>query len=195
MSQPNRLYSLQVFRGIAAMLVVLYHASVYSQEQLGFSFLGGAFLFGHTGVDFFFVLSGFIIYYIHRADIGLPSRFRPYLKKRVLRVIPVYWIVTSIKLALIVAIPTLAKSYERDPLNLISSYLLLPQRNLPLIGAAWTLTYEALFYLFFATLLMIAVAVSAACLFYLAVERPLLRLLSQRRPPVPQPAPVVAAPP
>jgi exopolysaccharide production protein ExoZ len=155
MSQSDRLSTLQVFRGVAALLVVLYHATVYSQEQLGYSFLGGAFLFGHTGVDFFFVLSGFIIYYIHRQDIGVASRFQPYAIKRLLRVFPVYWIVTGIKLAVITIVPTLAKSYERDPLVIVKSFLLLPQVNLPLIGAAWTLTYELLFYGFFGIVILL----------------------------------------
>ncbi|MEP7357911.1 MAG: acyltransferase, partial [Anaerolineales bacterium] len=149
MTHPNRLNTLQVFRGVAALLVVLYHATVYSQEQLGYTFLGGAFLFGHTGVDFFFVLSGFIIYYVHRNDIGQPGQLRSYALKRLLRVFPVYWIVTGIKLALIIVVPTLAKSYERDPWVILKSFLLLPQVNLPLIGAAWTLTFELLFYIFF----------------------------------------------
>src|SRR5512133_4113793 len=105
MSQLTRILNLQLFRGVAALLVVLYHASIYSQEQFGRTFLAGLFLFGHTGVDFFFVLSGFIICYIHFSDIGNPTRLRDFALKRLTRVFPIYWIVTAIKLAVIFAIP------------------------------------------------------------------------------------------
>ena len=158
MNRAGRITTLQLFRGVAALLVVFYHATVYSQEQLGYSFLGGLFLFGYTGVDFFFVLSGFIIYYIHAADIGDPSRLRPYLTKRLARIFPTYWIVTAIKLALIVVVPTIAKSYERDLAVIVKSILLVPQTNLPLIGAAWTLSYELLFYILFGLAILVGSA-------------------------------------
>lgn len=145
----ERLKSLQVFRGIAAFLVVLYHASVYSSEHLGHTFAGGIFLFGHTGVDFFFVLSGFIIYAIHSRDFGHPERLVPYARKRLIRVFPIYWIVTAIKLTTLFLSPGIAKSHENDAGVIIRSLLLLPQRNLPIIGAAWTLTYELIFYILF----------------------------------------------
>jgi exopolysaccharide production protein ExoZ len=150
MNQAKRIELLQVFRGLAALMVVLYHGSTFSEEHLGQPFMSGLFLFGYTGVDFFFVLSGFIIYYIHSRDIGIHSSLRPYLTKRLLRVIPVYWVVTGIKLAVIFTIPAVAKSYEQDFGVIIRSLLLLPQRNLPIIGVAWTLTYEFLFYCLFA---------------------------------------------
>jgi len=61
---------LQVFRGIAAMLVVYHHANQEVIELYGDNALRSLFDFGDAGVQFFFVLSGFIIYYVHRRDIG-----------------------------------------------------------------------------------------------------------------------------
>lgn len=141
--------SLQIFRAIAAILVVLFHVTSYSQEKFGHAFLSNIFSFGYTGVDFFFVLSGFIIFYIHSRDVGERQRTRLYLVKRLVRVYPIYWIITLVKVVVIVAIPTLAKDYEREIGTIVASFLLFPQSNLPIIGAAWTLSHEILFYLLF----------------------------------------------
>lgn len=54
--------TLQLLRGIAAMLVVFYHGT--HTELLNI------FKLGYMGVDLFFVLSGFIILYIHFSDFG-----------------------------------------------------------------------------------------------------------------------------
>ncbi len=57
------LEGLQILRGIAALLIVVYHASsfVALPGTYNVSLLGGLFSAGHLGVDIFFVLSGFII--------------------------------------------------------------------------------------------------------------------------------------
>jgi len=87
------IHLLQVYRGCAAMLVVLFHASARIKKLYGVerhAFLD-FFDFGDAGVQFFFVLSGFIIYHIHRNDIG---RVGDYLIKRVIRIYPIYIFVT-----------------------------------------------------------------------------------------------------
>jgi len=55
--------------------VVAFHAerALSLPQYVGHMPLGGATAFMHTGVDFFFVLSGYIIFAVHRADIGRPA--------------------------------------------------------------------------------------------------------------------------
>lgn len=148
--KPARLDSLQVYRGGAAVLVVLYHITVYMRESFDFTYLGNLFSFGFAGVDFFFVLSGFIIFYTNYRDIGHPQKVKRYLTKRLIRIYPIYWGVLTFKVLLLVAMPGIAKSHETDFLVILKSYFLFPQQNLPVIGVAWTLSYEILFYLLFA---------------------------------------------
>ncbi|MGB8647032.1 MAG: acyltransferase [Anaerolineae bacterium] len=151
----KKLDILQVYRGIAAILVVLYHVTVYSQEKFNYVFMGNVFSFGFTGVDFFFVLSGFIIFYVHGRDLGQPDTLATYLDRRVKRIFPFYWGVTAVKLAAIFLVAGYAKPYEKEWGVILSSFLLLPQPNLPLIGAAWTLTHEVLFYVFFGIMILL----------------------------------------
>ena len=52
----NRLQELDALRGIAALMVVLFHFTMGRQEaNLGFKL-------GTTGVDLFFIISGFVIF-------------------------------------------------------------------------------------------------------------------------------------
>jgi exopolysaccharide production protein ExoZ len=145
----QKVESLQAYRGIAAILVVLYHVSDYMRARIGASFLGGLFNFGFVGVDLFFVLSGFIIFWVNESKIGRPDTLRSYAFKRLIRIYPIYWAITVVKLASIYALRSSAKDYERSAVVIVKSFLLIPQVNLPLVGAAWTLSYELLFYALF----------------------------------------------
>jgi len=68
--QVEKIWGIEAARGVAACMVVFYHAARHIQQDTGASVLWGMSQFGHAGVDFFFVLSGFIIYWVHSKDIG-----------------------------------------------------------------------------------------------------------------------------
>ena len=148
-----RLDSLQVFRGVAALLVVLHHAGTFSVGHFGAPFLGNALDWGASGVDFFFVLSGFIIYFIHRPDLGRPERLRGFALKRLVRVYPIYWVACGVVIPLYFLSPGMGPGYARDPGAIVTSLLLIPQAHFPVLGQAWTLTYEMLFYGVFGALI------------------------------------------
>lgn len=143
----NRLLSLQACRFIAALLVLLYHMTVNTDRN----FAAGVFRFGFVGVDFFFVLSGFIIATVNWRYIGHASAVPRYLGKRLLRIVPLYWAVTLVKLAAVLALPVYARAIT--PEYVIGALVLWPQRQPPLIDAAWTLTYELVFYAIFGALI------------------------------------------
>ena len=60
---------LNVDRGIAAVSVVIFHMLQF-QMRPGFDFRVDYNRFLFMGIDFFFVLSGFIIFYAHREDLA-----------------------------------------------------------------------------------------------------------------------------
>jgi exopolysaccharide production protein ExoZ len=152
----RQLSLVQVYRGLAALLVVVYHASriVPVYFGAGADTLLDFFTFGKSGVQFFFVLSGFIIYYIHRDDIGSRSQLLPYAKKRLIRIYPVYIIVTVLLVPFWLLIPTFGEPYHKDLSALILSLLLVPQSHYPHLGVAWTLIHEMLFYALFSALIL-----------------------------------------
>ena len=153
--KPARLWWLESCRGIAASLVVLFHASgiMARDKYFGVEPLGGAFGFGYAGVDFFFVLSGFIILFVHFNDINRPSRAWIYLKKRMIRIYPLHWIVTIMFLVgMWLHPPDWAPDVSLD--KIVRSFLLLPQEGYPLGVVAWTLIHEMAFYLVFFLLIL-----------------------------------------
>lgn len=116
------------------------------------------FCFGGTsGVAFFFVLSGFIITFIHRDDFGKPGRLGAYLRKRVVRIYPTYLIVFSGVYLLALAVPSLRHAIPTDLAVLAQALALLPQdpavagpMGAPVLIVAWSLHYELVFYAAFA---------------------------------------------
>ncbi len=143
-----RLQGVEAGRGIAALLVVLYHAALHVEGDVpGSVVLWRLPHFGHAGVDFFFVLSGFIITFVHRTDIGRPERLGHYLERRFTRVLPFYWLVLSFSL---LDIWLLHRAQFPGIRELLSNVLLLPQTKDQIVGGAWTLVFELTFYLVFA---------------------------------------------
>jgi exopolysaccharide production protein ExoZ len=147
----DRLLGIQAGRGIAALLVVLFHAGheIGLPQYAGYIPLHDSFECGISGVDFFFTLSGFIIYFVHHSDIGDPRALPRYAWRRLTRIYPIYWIVTAFALVEI----AVGGHGPPEAGYLIRSLLLLPQKGLPLVGPAWTLEHEMLFYIVFAVLI------------------------------------------
>ena len=146
----SRLLGIQMGRGVAALLVVLVHAShgVALPQYTGQIPFGGFFEFGHSGVDFFFVLSGFIIFSVHRGDVGVPAALGRYVRRRLTRILPVYWVVMVLVLLLAVLKP--GGPDLPGAWRVLASVLLLPQSAEPMLGPSWTLVHEMMFYGLFA---------------------------------------------
>jgi exopolysaccharide production protein ExoZ len=144
-----KLVGVQAARGVAVLMVVIYHTtrSLSLPQYLGHIPFDNAFGFGHAGVDFFFVLSGFIITHAHAADVGRPERLYRYLWRRLTRIYPTYWLVTGIELVRPIFSP--AAGLRLTQSRLLHSLLLLPDNSEPLVGVAWTLRSEMLFYFAF----------------------------------------------
>lgn len=162
-TQRDSLTTIQAGRAVAALLVVLFHLSMIFPEYWGYDPAHGAFQFGHSGVQFFFVLSGFIIFYIHRPDIGSRGRVWNYLKKRFVRIYPVYWVVLGAVIPVLFLVPSFGTAAQRQwsvvlsEITLLRFDALLPSTwhtaneiKQTIVPVSWTLFHEMLFYLMFA---------------------------------------------
>ena len=130
-------------RGIFAVLVVCHHVGVLSQRHWKHNWLGGVFNQSTFRVDFFFVLSGFVLWAAHRADVGTPGGWKAFLVKRLLRIYPLLVTLTLVKVLVLWMVP----GRNEESLNLLPSLLALPQTSFPVIVAAWTLSFEVFFML------------------------------------------------
>lgn len=145
----KKLEWLEAMRGVAALWVLLHHATLAAEGFLGplgpeFAFLSNGFL----GVDFFFVLSGFIIATSSMALIDSGRGLREYVTARAVRIYVPYLPIGVAMLLLYAALPGVSQG-ERSSLSVISSLTLLPSNAPPALSVAWTLVHEVLFYALF----------------------------------------------
>lgn len=143
----------QVLRFVAAVLVVGLHATFIVHERMDEGQV--VWSIGWIGVPIFFVISGFVMVVASQRLIGRPSGWREFLLRRGVRIVPLYWIVTTIQVAALLAVPGVLLHDTFSPSRIAMSYLLLPSHNsdgvvAPLVGVGWTLLFEAFFYLVFA---------------------------------------------
>jgi peptidoglycan/LPS O-acetylase OafA/YrhL len=160
----KKLDSLQYARALAAMFVVVAHT--VNQFHL-YSTTGNVFFdevirrtthLGDIGVYIFFVISGYIMSYTTKnKEFGFKYS-SIFLKKRIARIYPLYWIFLTL-LVVLWAIGIALKSQEIDSTKIIFSYLLIPygvtenKIATPVMSQSWTLSYEMFFYIAFSFLI------------------------------------------
>lgn len=139
---PVELVSIQYLRAVAALGVVVWHA----QGQMG---LGETAVL-QAGIEIFFVISGYVMWLILSDRPVAPGVF---LKKRLARVVPLYWLLTTLMVVLLLIAPRLLQSTRFDLPHVVASYLFVAWPNpvdgvglKPVMIPGWTLNYEMAFY-------------------------------------------------
>jgi peptidoglycan/LPS O-acetylase OafA/YrhL len=159
--EKHLLANVQGLRAIAALLVVLVHASlpdVGVESVLAKTeapWLGPFTNFGLFGVDLFFVISGFIMLVTNWSAFGRPRAGITFFVRRVIRIYPPYWLALSPVLLVLMFAKHLMTKHVGVKTGILESLLLLPTPNHFVLTVAWTLVWEMLFYVVFAFLLRI----------------------------------------
>lgn len=160
-NNPNnpRFEGIQILRGIAAMLVVIHHFTwVVTGVEGSHSWIASSGLgeLGKAGVDIFFVISGFIMT-VTAAKMAGPDDAMLFMKRRVLRIYPIYWVYTTLLVGMWLVGAAL-KSHHYTADYIAASYLLIPASNgseyHPFLDQGWTLSFEMYFYLLFAMIIL-----------------------------------------
>lgn len=149
-----RAYEVDLLRFVAAMVVLVYHYAFRGAGADGFSPLSypwfmPAAQYGTLGVDFFFMISGFVITMSAEG-----ATLREFIVSRVVRLFPAFWVCCTITaLASIVS----AQPMFQPALGqyLVNMTMLAGAFGVPYVdGVYWSLTVELSFYA------LVAVAVS-----------------------------------
>jgi exopolysaccharide production protein ExoZ len=144
------LYGIQVLRGVAALMVVMHHTLEESLAgTAGPKIPEWSIVFGAAGVDLFFVISGFIMFYVSFNGGTAPGP-KNFIFRRLLRIFPLYWLCVILILMLHHSLG-LFSSGDYSAKALFLAATLLPGHSA--VYVAWTLTYELYFYLIFAVTL------------------------------------------
>lgn len=147
--------NIQILRGVAAINVAFYHVLYVSEKySLNPTYLSFFKNWGQNGVDIFFVISGFIIFYTQKQN---KKKFLDFLKQRLLRIVPIYWLLTLIIVILSLIDARVFSNLEITTELIFSSFLFLSillNKSYPILNTGWSLEYEMFFYLSFAFFLL-----------------------------------------
>jgi len=165
---------IQFLRALAATAVVAFHVRSDIVNNISApGSLPAGFDQGAAGVDLFFVISGFVMVYSSESLFGRPNASLTFLLRRIARIVPLYWVMTSIMLAYVLARGFAAS--DASPLQALASYFFIPYWRPsgvidPLYGIGWTLNYEMFFYVVFASALVARreIAVAAIAVLFAA---------------------------
>lgn len=143
---------IQYLRGFAALMVAAQHARFYFG-----SVSAGWTDFGSTGVDIFFIISGFIMVHATRdASNFTGARYQAldFLIRRAIRVVPLYWLALLYNSKRAIVENSVAPGFIND-------FLFIPRENserggeiAPSLPMGWTLNYEMVFYIIFAVAIL-----------------------------------------
>lgn len=180
-NHAGRIENIQALRFVAAALVLLTHITFYASSRINSDFT--IWQPGAAGVSLFFVISGIVIYL---SSDGLPrdkAGSAEFMRRRVLRIFPLYWLVTTAKLAIVLIVPAALVKNQASVAYVIASYLLVPFANAegriePLHGVGWSLIHEMFFYYVFAAALFLrrspfvvsSIVIGSLCLVGLFVD-------------------------
>ena len=141
--------SVQIFRGIAAWLVVFHHyIQMYGRDHSeGLPwFIGSK---GGFGVDLFFVISGLIMYVtLSRKSYNAYAFF----VHRAIRIVPAYWFYTIVLMILSFYFVDEFSATKWNIKSIIMSLFFFPHENpsglgvFPFLTVGWTLNFEMFFY-------------------------------------------------
>lgn len=153
------LWTVQIARAAAALMVVVGHAQSVAAAlkiEAGGTFQRVNALPWGASVDLFFVISGFIMVHAARRLFGRPGAAEAFVRRRLARIVPLYWLTTAAYLLLLVAAHLKGGDPVPGPLAVAASFLFIPfdtlgqGRTFPVFDLGWTLNYEMFFYALFA---------------------------------------------
>lgn len=142
---------LQALRGVAALMVLFFHLRPHWETLPPLAFLGPAMQWGFSGVDVFFVLSGFVVHQSTR-ELSPGPALRRYALRRAARIYLTYW--PALAAVAAINIFMLDKPLPDTSVLWRSVLLLEPSLFKNWLPVAWSLTYELYFYIVLGAILL-----------------------------------------
>jgi peptidoglycan/LPS O-acetylase OafA/YrhL len=139
--------SLTGVRGVAAVIIVVYHFGKFRLDPAS-SITVWAVPHGYLAVDLFFMLSGFVIGYVHRDDFSEAAlrNYKTFMIKRFARLYPAYIVIAAFYALKIALGLTGEETFARfNGFDIIGNLLMLVGWGLhiyPLIGVSWAASAE-----------------------------------------------------
>ncbi|KFN40556.1 MAG: hypothetical protein JU82_02360 [Sulfuricurvum sp. MLSB] len=152
----GRVYTIDYLRGILALLVMVYHYSMWEKLLTpdATSFLTRNALYG---VSLFFIISGFslTLSYYRKFDHFDIRALKDYFFKRFARIYPLYWLVVTLFLASLLVGGKTFPAIEQILLNLTISFVFFGEYT-GFTAGSWSIGMEIAFYLLLPIALYVA---------------------------------------
>ena len=147
-SMKPKLDIIQLLRAVAAMLVCFFHMKgLLKEDGVGKMLFGN----GSIGVPLFFMISGFIMHHTMRVENPQWKNIKIFLIKRLIRIVPLYLIMTTIY---ILVSGNGHFYFIEHPRLLLPTFFFFPtyanhigpSYGMPALAVGWSLNYEVYFY-------------------------------------------------
>jgi exopolysaccharide production protein ExoZ len=152
-STKGTVWNIQILRFVAAAMVLFAHLNteVGKWPAMVAGYPPFEPVWWASGVDIFFVISGFIMYYISVDAFGRPGASMQFVRRRLVRLVPPYWFFTLLTIATMYVFGSHMHLSEVRLPQVIGSFVFFPVENpqgrpFPVLILGWTLEYEMLFY-------------------------------------------------
>jgi peptidoglycan/LPS O-acetylase OafA/YrhL len=173
----STIQNVQIMRFVAAGMVLVSHVQhEFSNEPAlaGTPFHPFNPVFWAGGVDIFFIISGFIMYYISHEAFGRAGASKAFAYRRFLRVVPMYWFFTTAMIATTILFPQDLAHPKTSLMHILASYAFIPWPNayggdLPVLILGWTLNFEIFFYFVFALALFFSKRAGISLIFSILI--------------------------
>jgi exopolysaccharide production protein ExoZ len=141
------LNSINTLRTLSCLSIAIFHITEFVNSNSDSVRL---YFTASPGFHLFLLISGFILVHITTPN----DRPVPFMMKRTVRIIPLYWAMTAVAILIVAFRPWLFPKADLSPEHILMSFLLLPYYDLhdrlhPILFVGWTLGYIILFYLMF----------------------------------------------
>jgi exopolysaccharide production protein ExoZ len=166
------LSSIQILRGFAALAITFAHT--HSEVEWWAAYLHydnpmPGLVTGAAGVDLFFVISGFVMVYTNADSFGSLNAPGDFLLRRIIRIVPLYWLATFLFLTHMVFIGQSWIGVNLTDKNVLCSLFFVPCLRPngtwePALTQGWSLDYEMFFYLCFAAIMLLPRRIGIPCL-------------------------------
>jgi exopolysaccharide production protein ExoZ len=133
----SKLPNIQILRALAAFSVVVYHSGIESTSVCNNT---------NQGCTYDIWVGGY--------GVGKPRAALDFMRRRLIRIVPLYWLLTTIAVVGVFFVPTMLNVPVLDPLYVAASYLFIPVTRVnglvrPIANLGWTLNLEMMFYVVF----------------------------------------------
>jgi peptidoglycan/LPS O-acetylase OafA/YrhL len=157
MSPPRKIESVQALRAVAALSIAVLHVlhDAIALDPGGLMARWHGALPWASGVDLFFVISGFVMVYASADLFGRRDSPARFITRRLIRIVPLYWAATTLFLLMALSAPGSVSDAISGLADVVKSYAFIPARRpdgniQPIYSLGWTLNYEMFFYVVFA---------------------------------------------